>query len=164
MTTIHRLRKKEVQKLIHEIKLNDKLPLDNDLDKNSSVEEIRPSSDFTIYLVKGNPSYVKINNGLIPLLNNEKIIKLLNKITVDMGAIPYICNGADVMAPGVVNVSGEFNHGSLVVIVDEKHGKAIALGETILSSKDIRNAEKGKVVNILHYIGDEIWNYVKGLI
>ncbi len=164
MTRIRRLRKKEVQKLIQEIKLNDNLPLDNDLEKKSYIEVTKLSSGFIVYLVNGNPSYVKINNRLIPFLNNEKIVNLLSKITVDMGAIPYICNGADVMAPGVVNVSGEFNCDTLVTIVDEKHGKAIALGITVLSSKDIRNAEKGKVVNVLHYVGDKIWYYVKDLI
>ena len=164
MSRLRKLRKKEVQKLIQEMKLNDKLPLDNVLNKTSSVEVIKPSSGLTIYLLNSVPSYFKINNSLLPLLNNEKIIKLLNKITVDMGAIPHICNGADVMAPGVVNVSGEFEYGTIVAIVDEKHGKVIAVGKTVLSSKDIRNVEKGKVVNVLHYVGDKIWYYVKDLI
>ena len=45
-----------------------------------------------------------------------------------MGAIPYVCKGATVMAPGIVRVEGEFGKGDLVLIVDMKHGKALALG------------------------------------
>ena len=164
MIKIRRLRNKEVQKLIQEIKLNDDLPLDTDLEKRSSVEVTKPSSGFTIYIINSNPSYVSINNILIPLLNNKKLINLLNRITVDMGAVPHICNGADVMAPGVVNVSSDFDFGTFVAIVDENHGKAIAIGKTVLNSKEIRKTEKGKVVTVLHYVGDKIWHFVKELI
>ncbi len=164
MIKIRRLRKKEVQKLIAEIGMNDDLPIEANLKKTASVEVTKHSSGFTIYLVNGNASYVRKNNDLFPVLSNEKLVNLLNRITVDMGAIPYICNGADVMAPGVVNVSSDFAYGALVTIVDENHGKAIAIGKAALDSKDIRNTEKGKVVNVLHYVGDRIWHYVKELI
>ena len=164
MIKIRRLKKKEVQKLIAEIRMNDDLPIETDLKKTSSVEVTKHSSGFIIYLINGKPSYVRNNNYLFPLLSNEKLVNSLNRITIDMGAIPYICNGADVMAPGVVNVSGDFDYGALVTIVDENHGKTIAIGKTALNSKDIRNSEKGKVVNVLHYVGDRIWHYVKQLI
>jgi PUA domain protein len=164
MIKIRRLRKKEIQKLIAEIRVNDDLPIETNLNKTTSVEVTKHSSGFTIYLVNGNPSYVRKNNNLFPVLSNEKLVNLLNRITVDMGAIPYICNGADVMAPGVVNVSGDFDYGVLVTIIDENHGKAIAIGKAAFNSKDIRNSEKGKVVTILHYVGDRIWHFVKELI
>jgi len=164
MIKIRRFRKKEVQKLIAEIRMNGDLSIETDLKKTDSVEVIKHSSGFTIYLINGIPSYVRKNSSLFPVLSNEKLVNLLNRITVDMGAIPYICNGAAVMAPGVVNVSGDFDYGALVTIVDENHGKAIAIGKAFLNSKDIRNTEKGKVVNVLHYVGDRIWHYVKELI
>ena len=164
MVKIRRLRKKEVQKFLHEIRMNGDLPIETDLEKTTSVEVTKSSLGFTIYLVNGNASYVRKNNSLFPLLSNEKLAKLLNRITVDMGAIPYICNGADVMAPGVVKVSGDFDYGTLVAVVDENHGKVIAIGKAVLDSKDIRNTEKGKVVDVLHYVGDRVWDYVKELI
>jgi len=165
MIKIRRLRKKEVQNLVAEIRMNDDLSIEVDLKKKTaSVEVTKHSSGFTIYLVNGNPSYIRKNNSLFPVLSNEKLVNFLNRITVDMGAIPYICNGADVMAPGVVNVSGDFDYSALVTIVDENHGKAIAIGKALLNSKDIRNAKKGKVVNVLHYVGDRIWHYAKELI
>jgi len=144
--------------------MNDDLSIETDLEKITSVEVTKSSLGFTIYLVNGNASYVRKNNSLFPLLSNEKLVKLLNRITVDMGAIPYICNGADVMAPGVVKVSSDFDYGTLVAVVDETHGKVIAIGKAVLDSKDIRNAEKGKVVDVLHYVGDRVWDYVKELI
>jgi predicted RNA-binding protein (TIGR00451 family) len=37
-----------------------------------------------------------------------------------MGAVPHICNGADIMAPGIVKVEREFQARAMAVVVDEK--------------------------------------------
>ena len=84
------------------------------------------------------------------------VLKLPN-IIVDMGAIRYICGGADVMAPGIKDIIGEFKEGSLVVIRDINHKKALAIGKALKSSKEIKGSNKGKVIQNLHYIGDKIW-------
>jgi PUA domain protein len=80
-----------------------------------------------------------------------------------MGAIPYVCNGADVMAPGIVRVEGEFADGDLVLVVDEKHGKPLALGESLSDSESVRNTKEGAVVKNVHFVSDKIWNFAKTL-
>jgi PUA domain protein len=80
-----------------------------------------------------------------------------------MGAVPFVCKGADVMAPGIRRVEGEFGKGDLVVVVDEKHGKALALGESLFDSQTVRNTKKGATVKTLHYVSDKIWNFTKTL-
>jgi len=80
---------------------------------------------------------------------------------VDMGAVPYVCKGADVMAPGVVKVEGEFHKGDIIVIVDQKYGKPLALGESLQDSETTRSTKKGAVVKNLHYVSDKIWDLAK---
>ena len=49
-------------------------------------------------------------------------------MTVDTGAIPYVVNGADIMRPGIVAVTDDVKANAPVQIVDERHGKPLAIG------------------------------------
>ncbi len=82
---------------------------------------------------------------------------LLKKITVDMGAVKFIINGADVMRPGIHHIEEGIVAGSPIAIVDQTHGKFLAVGITLLGSEEMRNASSGKVIKNLHYVGDELW-------
>jgi PUA domain protein len=78
-----------------------------------------------------------------------------------MGAVPHIADGADVMAPGVVSVDEDILPGDGVVIVDERHGKPLAIGLALVAGADMK-APKGKVIKNLHHVGDEIWSLGRG--
>ncbi len=80
-----------------------------------------------------------------------------------MGAVPFVCKGAAIMAPGIRRVEGNINVGDLVIIIDEKYGKALALGEALYDAETIRNQKKGPVIKTAHYVGDKIWNSVKSM-
>jgi len=108
-----------------------------------------------VYLFDENVEFVKDENGLYPFLSS-KYVDLLPKVVVDMGAIRFVCNGADVMAPGITEM-GDFNEGDLVVIRDVTHGKALAIGVANKSSADIEASKKGKVIRNIHYVGDKLW-------
>jgi predicted ribosome-associated RNA-binding protein Tma20 len=47
--------------------------------------------------------------------------------------------------------------------VDEKHVKAIALGEILYDSEEARKIKQGILVKNLFYVGDRIWNLLKEL-
>ncbi len=111
--------------------------------------------DKQLYLFEGVIEFVKDENGLYPFLASN-YVDALPKVSVDMGAIRFVCNGADVMAPGITDM-GEFNEGDLVVIRDMTHGKALAIGVANNSSADIEASKKGKVIKNLHYVGDKLW-------
>ena len=83
------------------------------------------------------------------------------KVTVDMGAIRFVANGADIMRPGIVSVEDGISPGSPVLIVDENHGKTLAIGVSTLSSEQLRAATSGKVVKNAHAAGDELWEFTK---
>jgi predicted RNA-binding protein (TIGR00451 family) len=61
----------------------------------------------------------------------------LPEITVDMGAVRYVVNGADIMRPGITKIDEGIQVGSVVAIVDERHGKP-------------------------HYVNDALWDFSKG--
>jgi PUA domain protein len=81
-----------------------------------------------------------------------------------MGAVPYVCNGADVMAPGIVRVEGDFSKGTIVLVVDEKHGKPLALGEILYDAENAKSVRQGVVVKNVHWVSDKIWNFAKALV
>jgi PUA domain protein len=123
--------------------------------------EVVDSDVGEIYLIEGKPILFKLGDVVLPTLLFSEFAAKAPKIVVDMGAIPYVCKGATVMAPGIVRVEGKFGKGDLVLIVDMKHGKALALGESLLDAETAKQTKKGPVVKTLHYVSDKIWEYIK---
>lgn len=82
----------------------------------------------------------------------------LKKAVLDMGAIKFIANGADLMRPGIVSVDDGINAGDVVMMADVTHKKPFALGIALYSSLEIMKMSSGKVIKNLHYVGDEVWN------
>lgn len=113
-----------------------------------------------LLIINGRSLFIESEGILIPTLLFEELVRRLPKAFVDMGAVPHICNGADVMAPGIVRIEGEFEEGDFVVVLDEKHGKAIAITRALASSKVIKSLKRGKVLKNIHYIGDSIWRII----
>lgn len=67
------------------------------------------------------------------------------------------------MAPGIRRVDGVFGENALTVVVDEKHGKFLAVGRSIFNSEKLSATKKGKTITNLHYVGDPIWEIIKTL-
>jgi len=116
-----------------------------------------------IFLVDGKPLLMKTGGTVTPTLHFDRAVEILPKVIVDMGAVPHICNGADIMAPGIVGIEGKFDEGSFVVIVDERHRKPIAIGTANLSSTEMKGRKEGKVIRNMHFAGDSVWNLIKNL-
>jgi len=113
----------------------------------------------TVYLLDGEALLARREGTLFPTLIHPALDELPS-IVVDMGAIPYVCNGADVMAPGIVEVRGGFSEGEFVVIRDVTHGKALSVGVSLVSSEEMREMRKGKAIRNLHHVGDKIWQAI----
>ena len=78
-------------------------------------------------------------------------------VTVDMGAVKYVCNGADVMGPGIVEVDLDVKAGDLVWIRDVKNRQPLAVGKAIVDAAAMLRKEKGKAVEAVHHVGDKLW-------
>ena len=77
-------------------------------------------------------------------------------VMVDMGAVKFMCKGANVMRPGIKK-NTEFEKDKLVCIVEESLHKFLAVGKSMVSSTELENMEKGEVIKNMHYISDKFW-------
>lgn len=138
--------------------LNSRLgAFDLELSKKDAVE-ILENEEGTFYLVNSTPWFFEKEEELIPHLKflQEKP-HLLKHVTVDMGAVKFVTNGADVMRPGVTKADQEIEAGEYVAIVEETHGKPLAVGKALLDGKAMMLATEGKVIASIHYVGDKQW-------
>jgi PUA domain protein len=78
-------------------------------------------------------------------------------VTVDMGAVPYIYNGADVMAPGIVDADPTIQEGNLVWVRDVRNRRPLAIGRALMSGSEMKSADRGKAVKTIHHVGDALW-------
>lgn len=78
-------------------------------------------------------------------------------VTVDMGAVPFVCNGADVMAPGIVDTHPSIREGDLVWIRDERNLRPLAVGRALMSGREMVSSKSGKAVRTIHHVGDRLW-------
>ena len=147
---VKRLSNREIKQLINEgLKL----------DKRDAVEVVE-SEDIKLLVINGQALYFQYENKWIPTLKAILENKLeLRDIIVDMGAVPFVVNGADIMRPGIRSFPEDLKEGEFVVVRDEKHKKPLAIGVAKLDGEGMKNTEKGKVVKNIHYIGDKIWNF-----
>ncbi len=113
---------------------------------------------------KKNKNIDDANMIILPFLASRySFLALFPSVTVDMGAIKHICNGADVMRPGIVRMD-EFSKGAVVTVKDEKYSKYIAVGIALVSSSEAKEMSKGAVIQNMHYVGDELWKAYKGIL
>ena len=78
-----------------------------------------------------------------------------------MGAVKFVTNGADIMAPGIVDADDTIAVDDSVWICDETHKKPLAVGIALKSGIEMVQQEKGKAVKMIHHVGDELWNLMK---
>ena len=123
--------------------------------------EVNETEVAEIFIVDGKPLLAKAGGAPFPTLAFDEVFPFLPRIVVDMGAVPYVCKGADVMAPGVVSIDGDFKENDLLLVVDERHGKALMIGVALFNSQAMKNVKHGKIVKNVHHVGDKLWNELK---
>jgi len=157
------LKSKESKQILTQVSEKLKLNLESLFGSKASVEA--SEADFgELLLLDGKPALFRIGGVVLPTLSASEIIALLPKAVVDMGAVRFVCNGADVMAPGIRHYEGNFAKGDVVVVVDEKHGKPLALGEVLYTSEEVKSIKQGPVIKTKHYVSDKVWNFAKTMV
>ena len=99
---------------------------------------------------------IKIENSYFPLFTETDILKKFPYVMVDMGAVKFMCNGANVMRPGITNYT-QFEKDSVVCIIEESQNKFLAVGKSCVRSTDMESMSKGEIVKNMHYISDKYW-------
>ena len=127
--------------------------------KNLKVHQI--SNDAQIIVGEG-IKILKIDEEYVPFLSETQMLEKFPYVMVDMGAVKFMCKGANVMRPGIKKYS-EFQKDGIVCVIEESHHKFLAIGKTLVSSQELENMEKGEVIKNLHYISDKFWEIGKTL-
>ncbi len=157
----HFLKEKEKKRFLLEV--TNKLGTDIERLLGSKTHvEVNEIETTEIFIFNGRPLIARSNDELFPTLIFDELFPIIPTIVVDMGAVPYVCKGADVMAPGVVAIKGEFEANDLLLVVDERHGKPLAVGVALFNSETMKTINHGKTVRNLHFVGDKLWSYVRG--
>ena len=157
----HFLKEKEGKQLL--LNFSRKLKVDTkQLFGHKPHVELTETPVAEIIVINNKPLLARYSSGMLfPTLIFKGVFSLLPKIVVDMGAVPHICGGADVMAPGVVRIDGNFSENDLLLIVDERYGKSLAIGVALFSLEAMKGLKHGKIVKNIHYVGDALWNFIK---
>ena len=103
---------------------------------------------------------LKLNQEYLPFLSESELLQRFPHVIVDMGAVKFMCNGANVMRPGIKEYS-EFEDGSIVCVIEESQHKFLSVGKAIVPSSKLESMKRGEVLKNLHYISDKYWNIGK---
>jgi len=154
------LRRKESKSLLQEITETLEIDADKVLGSKPQIEVIE-TARHSIFVVNGLPILAKSGRDFFPTLFFRDCFALLPKIAVNMGAVPHVCNGADVMAPGIVEIQGDFKAEDLVLVLDERNRRPIAIARSIIDSDPARTLKKGRIFENLHHVGDDVWEVIR---
>ena len=103
---------------------------------------------------------VKIDDYILPFLDEVSILEKFPYVIVDMGAIKFVCKGANVMRPGITKFS-DFEKGDIVCVIEESQHKFLAVGKAEIPSSQLNETNKGEVIKNMHYISDIFWESKK---
>ncbi|MDE1811452.1 MAG: RNA-binding protein [Thaumarchaeota archaeon] len=151
----HNLSKSDISVII------DKMTTQWHIELSKSKTLILHEIDNDTNLITGDSiTAIQIGESYLPFLSETVLLEKFPKAIVDAGAIKFVCNGANVMRPGIKKFT-EFQKDDIICIVDEVHNKFLAVGKALISSAEMSNITKGEVVKNLHYISDKYWEAAK---
>jgi len=134
------------------------------IDKKKGIELVEVANGERIYLQDGKPILIGLEKSIMPsLAMPQALLDTIPMVVVDMGAVPFVTNGADVMAPGIRSVADNVKVGDVVLVVDEKYYKGLAVGILIMDREEILQKRKGKAIKNVHHVGDDIWNWTRSV-
>ena len=147
--------KSETSKILEQINSQWKIELPKQ--KNIKTHDVNEKG----LIITGNGiTAVKIGEVILPFLDDIPILEKFPYVTVDMGAVKFVCKGANIMRPGITKFS-DFESGEIVCIVEESQNKFLAVGKAEMSSKELEDTKNGEVIKNMHYISDIFWESKK---
>lgn len=150
----HRLRRKEINALAEELRVSfgcDVFDIEDTVDRASAP-------DYEVILVNGESlAFVIDGRSALTVKGVMKYKATKAFVVVDMGAVPYVVNGADVMAPGIVDADAGIGQDDMIWVKDQRNHKPLAIGVALLPGPEMVSSKKGKAVKTLHFFGDGLW-------
>lgn len=147
--------KSETSKILEQINSQWKIELPKQ--KNIKTHEVDGKG---VIITADGITAVKIGDDILPFLDDIPILEKFPYVTVDMGAIKFVCKGANVMRPGITKFS-DFENGEIVCVIEESQKKFLAVGKAKMSSKELNETSNGEVIKNMHYVSDNFWESKK---
>jgi PUA-domain protein len=153
----HSIRKSQGADLLE--RLAEQIGPSAELFRADMIEVIETNAEVSLFLVNKKPFLMDTGPWVFPTLKGAVNVPFPERrVAVDAGAIPFVVNGADIMRPGIVSVTDDVKAGCPVQVVDERHGKPLAIGIALFDALTLRASTGGKMVKKFHHVGDEVWN------
>jgi PUA domain protein len=150
----HRLRRKEVASLISGLEQKLGCTPFNDIGDLETADagqyQLLVSRNSVLGIFIDGEAFLTVR-GLLAYPSSKSYV------TVDMGAVKFVANGADIMAPGIIDADTDVSEGDAVWIRDEKNLRPMAVGQALMGGPEMVQADGGKAVKTIHYVGDKIW-------
>jgi PUA domain protein len=157
----HRLKAKDIKQFKDDLKMT----FANDFFNEKSSVETGEFEGQKIIFVDGEPCFIFFENRIIFTLHGLNKYKPKQRfVVVDMGAIKFVTNGADVMVPGIVDADININENDQVWICDEVHKKPLAIGIANMTGEQMLAENTGKAIKTVHYVGDHLWKNINSMI
>jgi PUA-domain protein len=159
----HFIQKSQIRDLKNEIlKQYDANFLSQVIPEKAQIEYIETELGDVLYAINNELKLWKSSEGFVPVLTLLLSNKIkLKKVIVDMGAIRFVANGADIMRPGITKIDSSIKKGDIIDIVDETHNRSLAVGKALYDAREMEAKKSGKVVKNLHTIQDAVWKFEK---
>ncbi len=149
--------KHDSRELISEVERSTGIHLE--VPRSAQVEIIEPEEGSKFVIVDGRFTFVNADgSGYIPFVGSAETVGLFPSVTIDEGALKYIIKGADVMRPGISKYDDWGDAGKIVVVREDKKGRAAAIGRTAVRSSEMAELKKGNCVKNIHHAGDKFWD------
>jgi len=150
------LRSKDIRSYLEEMEST----LGTEVFKESDPVDLAESSGYDLLFVSGRIlGLIHEGRAFVTVRGALEYSPQKRYVTVDMGAVPFVTKGADVMAPGIVDADPEIVPGQLVWIRDQRNSVPLAVGESMLSGPEMVAASAGKAITNIHHVGDKLWKY-----
>ncbi len=152
---LHRLKNKEIRNLKDELNEN----FDCDFNFDDSIIESGVIDDKRFVFIDDEPCFVYIDSKLVFTLFGLNRFQPKNRyVVVDMGAVKFVTNGADVMSPGIVDCDEDILKDDQIWICDERNKKPLAVGFALIDGIDMKNKNEGRACETIFYVGDKLYN------
>ena len=154
---MHSLSKREVHDITGQIS------------KSWPTNSVGAIKNLQAYIIDGNKRLLVGNNLVaiqlapdlvIPHLTQHDLLDHFASVQVDMNAVKFVCNGANIMRPGITDFT-TFKESEIVLVKDQTHKKELAVCISLVDDVTGRKMERGVVLNNIHHIGDVYWETKK---
>ncbi len=153
----HTIRRSQAQELLSS--LREQIGDAAEMFSAERMEILETDAAISLYLVDRKPLLMRLQGIVFPTLRGLLEHPFPSRrVVVDSGAVPFVIKGADVMRPGITSISDDVTAGMPVQVVEERHGKSIALGIALFDAGEMREKNTGKVIKTLYYVGDDLWS------